>query len=330
MLLKRFCLSLILIFSIAVEARPSKGSLAISSTCESGSAPIKDTLADLFSSTGKMSIALQKIFTLQQLKLLKNVKLRFAMVPENFKHSGVYDETDGTILIDCHSHLKPYWKGIVAHEYVHFLVDQLHLNIAGWWEEALAQWVEVQVADYYPQARLDQLAQSANIPGLLAARNDWTSQDYAVNLVFAEWIEKRVPLQKTLHVRSLQDLVKLIGNDKINSSKLIVLFHFQLGEVKINEHITESSLHLPTSKTGPQLAEYGTFQIPPTGALRINLKAASALSKLKEILAFYVVCKNPDAGFDLADHRKCQNGYILAINLSLYDTVELDLAPIQM
>jgi len=97
---------------------------------------------------------------------------------------------ENLIVLDCRFFQGDYWKALLGHEIIHALLDSK--NAPSWAEELLAQNVEHEISQKWPNLRLNHLAQQFKVPSPLTSERPFlTSSRYASNFLLGQYLLKR-------------------------------------------------------------------------------------------------------------------------------------------
>jgi len=164
-----------------------------------------------------------------------------------------------TISIDCDSHSRRVWSGMMAHEMVHHLNRDQNLSV--WVDEMLAQVLEVDNSPDFPEPRIQKLASNPVTASFFTDQSVFhSSEQYASNLLFGLYLRQLFGIQVFKEFRnsvySLDDL-----------SERLIAYADQRGELDwLRGYLTPKSLirhfHLALSLNAPILNGGSVFIMP--------------------------------------------------------------------
>jgi hypothetical protein len=171
--------------------------------CDLTPAQIEGAFAKIFRQDGKLERSLKKLFPepLAELPKQKRIVLLDAFGPKRhiFRSFFIRDigEADKSaqgpvqlIGLDCSIFVRSDWASLLGHELTHALLTRL--NLPSWFDETLAQLIEVEAGGKVPEFTLDAFSQSDKLPPLLDERRPLQGDgSYALTYLFGKYLISR-------------------------------------------------------------------------------------------------------------------------------------------
>jgi len=149
-----------------------------------------NSLKQMFTDPAKLLSSLNLSIVVEDFGDMRNTYASFYLSPQQ-GYSSPY------ILLDCSQNSRGYWTASLAHELTHALLASQRLD--SWFEEGIAQMIEVQAGGYEPKLAVQLLSQQNEIPPLFDLRRPLVGHPiYAHTYLFAKYVASQFGGWETL------------------------------------------------------------------------------------------------------------------------------------